>query len=302
MHNEQVFTPKWIVDEMLDNLSYKGENIRKKHIIDNSCGDGAILEEVVSRYIKQCNKENVPNKIIKQELETYIHGIELDVDLVIKTIDRLSKLASVYSIYGVNWDVLHDDSMYNYNFDNKMDYVIGNPPYCNIHHIEEDKREDVKKYRFANGGMTDMYLVFFEIGINMLNEYGKLAYITPNSWLTSKAGTNFRNYIFEEKTLYALTQFGEYKVFPKVNTYTCITYLSKQHKDDETFLSTRFIVDETKIQIAHTKETLSNVVNDGKIYITDKNSLETVKVVNDKYNDLRNNKKIYLNVNFNFSF
>lgn len=31
MHNEQVFTPKWIVDEMLDNLSYKGENIRKKN-------------------------------------------------------------------------------------------------------------------------------------------------------------------------------------------------------------------------------------------------------------------------------
>ena len=183
MHNEQVFTPEWVVTEMLDNLSYKGENIRKKHIIDNSCGDGAILEEVVSCYIKQCNKENVPNKIIKQELETYIHGIEFDGNLVIKTIDRLSKVASVYSIYGVNWDILHDDSMYNHNFDNKMDYVIGNPPYCNIHHIEEDKREHVKKYRFANGGMTDMYLVFFEIGINMLNEYGKLAYITPNSWL-----------------------------------------------------------------------------------------------------------------------
>lgn len=301
MHNEKVFTPEWVVTEMLTNLSYKGENIRKKHIIDNSCGDGAILKEVVKRYIKQCIKENVPNEIIKQELETYIHGIELDFDLVIKTKDILNNVACHYSLYSVNWNIEYDDAMYNHNFDNKMDYVIGNPPYCNIHHIEEDKREDVKKYRFANGGMTDMYLVFFEIGINMLNEYGKLAYITPNSWLTSKAGTNFRNYIFEEKTLYALTQFGEYKVFPKVNTYTCITYLSKRHKGDETFLSTRFIVDNSKIQIAHVKETLSNVTNDGNIYITDKNSLESVKAINDKYNDLRKNKKLYLSVKNGFA-
>ena len=75
MHNEQVFTPKWIVDEMLDNLTYKGENIRKKHIIDNSCGDGAILKEVVKRYINVCIMCGLPKEETIKELETYIHGI-----------------------------------------------------------------------------------------------------------------------------------------------------------------------------------------------------------------------------------
>ena len=278
MHNEQVFTPKSITYTMLQEL-YGGQEIRKKHIIDNSCGNGAILKKVVRIYIGVCIKCNVSKEETIEELETYIHGIEIDEKLYQETIENLNKVAEEYQLYSVKWDILNADTMDVHTYDNMMDYVIGNPPYCNIHDIPEEKREKVKSYKFANGGMTDMYLVFFEIGINMLNENGKLAYITPNSWLTSTAGTNFRNYLKESKTLYALYQFGHYKVFDNVNTYTCITCLFKQKQKIDGFKCYRNI-SETECHFDWSFETLDNCMIDGKIYLTDKNTLKILKEIN----------------------
>ena len=268
MHNEQVFTPEHVVDIMFEELEYKGNKIRKKHIIDNSCGNGAILKKVVS----MCG---LPKEETIKELETYIHGIEIDAKLVRETINNLNKIAEEYSLDSVDWDIICDDAMFVSYFDNKMDYVIGNPPYCNIHDIPKEKRDIVKKYKFANGGMTDMYLVFFEMGINMLNENGKLAYITPNSWLTSTAGTNFRNYLKDSKTLLEIYQYGHYKVFEGINTYTCITMLCKTPKTNNMFVCYRN-TSETGLHFIQTMENLEECMINGKIYLTDKNTLKVL--------------------------
>lgn len=273
MHNEQVFTPEHVVDTMFEELEYKGNNIRKKHIIDNSCGNGAILKKVVRTYINVCIMCGLPKEETISELETYIHGIEIDGSLVKETIDNLNKIAEEYSLGFVNWDIMCADTMFVREYDNRMDYVIGNPPYCNIHDIPEEKREFVKGYNFANGGMTDLYLVFFEIGIKMLNENGKLAYITPNSWLTSTAGTNFRNYLKDSKTLLEIYQYGHYKVFEGINTYTCITMLSKTPKTNNMFVCYRNTSD-TELKMIQTMENLDECMINGKIYLTGRNTLK----------------------------
>lgn len=280
MHNEQVFTPERVVDTMFEELEYKGDNIRKKHIIDNSCGNGAILQKVVRTYINVCIMCGLPKEETIKELETYIHGIEIDRILVKETIEKLDEIAEEYSLGSVDWDIICDDAMFVSDFDNKMDYVIGNPPYCNIHDIPKEKRNIVKQYKFANGGMTDMYLVFFEIGINMLNENGKLAYITPNSWLTSTAGTNFRNYLKESKTLLEIYQYGHYKVFAGINTYTCITLLSKTPKTNNMFVCYRNTSD-TDLKFIQTIENLEECMINGNIYLTDKETLNILKEIDE---------------------
>ena len=273
MHNEQVFTPEHVVDTMFEELEYKGCKIRKKHIIDNSCGNGAILKKVVRTYINVCIMCGLPKEETIRELETYIHGIEIDETLVKETIENLDEIAEEYSLGTVNWDIMCADAMFVREYDNKMDYVIGNPPYCNIHDIPKEKRDIVKRYKFANGGMTDMYLVFFEIGINMLNENGKLAYITPNSWLTSTAGTNFRNYLKDSKTLLEIYQYGHYKVFEGINTYTCITLLSKTPKTNNMFVCYRNTSD-TDLKFIQTMENLEECMINGKVYLTDRDTLK----------------------------
>ena len=47
----QIFTPQYLVEDILDFAGYSNsDNILGKHVIDNSCGDGAFLSEIVHRY------------------------------------------------------------------------------------------------------------------------------------------------------------------------------------------------------------------------------------------------------------
>lgn len=293
MHREQIFTPKHVIATMFEELEYTGDNVRQKHIIDNSCGNGAILCEIVKRYINTCIIYNIKKEDTVKELETYIHGIEIDSKLYEETIVNLNQITNAYSISDVKWDILNADAMEVTAFNNKMDYVIGNPPYCNVHDLG-DRYDKVKEYKFANGGMTDLYLVFFEIGINMLNDNGKLAYITPNSWLNSTAGTNFRNYLKESKTLMEIYQYGHRKVFENVNTYTCITILSKISKSNNVFVCYRNIEHPYGSQeldrMQQTVENLDECMINGKIYLTDKDTLKVLSEIDEVNQLVKKNK------------
>ena len=48
--NCQVFTPHNIVVEILNQVGYI-EKLYGKKVLENSCGDGAFLVEIVDRYI-----------------------------------------------------------------------------------------------------------------------------------------------------------------------------------------------------------------------------------------------------------
>jgi adenine-specific DNA-methyltransferase len=228
----QTFTPRYFVEGMLNIIGYNGKDILCKHIMDNSCGDGAFLCRIVERYchVGLCN--GLPIGIISADLETYIHGIEIDEELCAKCKKKLDEVARCYGIGGIRWDILNRSSLSVHDYDGKMDYVIGNPPYVRVHNMDVIYNE-VKGYRFAQGGMTDLYLVFYEIGFNMLNEHGKLCYITPNSWLSSVAGKEMRKYIVNEGNLVSLIDMGHYQVFDGVNTYSLIGLFCKDNKSNE---------------------------------------------------------------------
>jgi adenine-specific DNA-methyltransferase len=85
----QVFTPDFIVKEMLDNINYNSEEIVNKHIIDNSCGDGAFLCEIVSRYVKFASLTKTKEEI-SEDLSTYIHGIDVDDEAIEMCISKLN--------------------------------------------------------------------------------------------------------------------------------------------------------------------------------------------------------------------
>ena len=313
------FTPKYIVEDILNRVGYyiKGtdtSNIRKKHIIDNSCGNGAFLCEIVSRYINACIVDNVDKEEMIQELKTYIHGIEIDRDLCIRTHFNIYDFCKTKGIILPDeffLDISCKDALTCIEFNNKMDYVVGNPPYCKVHDLKE-KYNKVKKYNFAQGGMTDLYLVFFEIGINMLNNTGKLGYITPNSWMTSKAGLNFRNWIKENKKLSEIVQFGSEKIFNEVTTFTNITIIDNSKNNNGLFyysygindieyrpgsLSFTFIKDNFYLGNRYELETLNKIINNTKHHkIKVKNGFATL---NDKLFIMHNDWKKMCNLGKN---
>lgn len=234
----KIFTPKETADRMLhdvlgwDNLKYEDgrvywPNIRK-HIIDNSCGDGAFLALIVDFYIHNVSvttRRN--NQEIKKLLETYIHGIELDPVEYQKCIDRLDRVAARDGIKGVKWDIKNCDALSCHDYDGKMDFVIANPPYIRTHDLDCD----LSGYSFTTEGMKDIYLAFYELGFRMLNETGKMCYITPSSWFTSLAGQKMRDYIIENRNLEYVEDYGHYQLFENATTYVAITKFGKDRTD-----------------------------------------------------------------------
>ncbi|ARU91838.1 hypothetical protein SCLARK_001302 [Spiroplasma clarkii] len=191
----EVYTPITIVKNILDLTGYKGKSIINKHIIDNSCGEGAFLIEIVRRYVRVAVNAGYTDGEIKDDLQEYIHGIELNKKSYNQTIKNLNNLIEELELnIKVKWDVLNKDALKVSKFDGLMDFVVGNPPYIRVHSLDID----YKQYDFAKNGMTDLYLIFFEIGIKMLKQPGKLAYITPNSYFTSDAGKNLRKFLVDK--------------------------------------------------------------------------------------------------------
>ncbi|MGI5846893.1 MAG: Eco57I restriction-modification methylase domain-containing protein [Candidatus Cryptobacteroides sp.] len=221
----QVFTPDYLVKNILNFAGYSGEGILEKHIIDNSCGDGAFLTEILSRYCQVAKTSGYSDSQIKDHLEIYIHGIEIENNAYANLIPNLNEVAANYGITGVSWDMIHTDALLVTRYNGMMDYVVGNPPYVRVHNLN-DSYQSVKAFSFTENGMTDLYLVFYELGLRMLNDSGKLCYITPSSWLSSLAGTNFRKYIRRNRNLVGLIDLGHYQPF-KATAYTLIALFQK---------------------------------------------------------------------------
>lgn len=217
----RVYTPDYLVKIILDFGKYNSVSILQKHVIDNSCGDGAFLSEIVNRYCSSFLSRKTDLSELRQQLETYIHGIELDANECDACVQNLNKVANTYGLTNIHWNVVNADTLTIDYFNGKMDYVFGNPPYVRVHNLN-DSYDSVKKFTFADGGMTDLFIVFFEIGFRMLTEHGTMCLITPSSWLNSLAGKKLREYIFTHRKLSGVIDLEHLQPF-SATTYTLIS-------------------------------------------------------------------------------
>ena len=227
----QIYTPIPIVNMMLDYAAYTGDYILKKHVVDNSCGNGHILGEVVKRYI-DVSLSNLWGSDVRQGLKEYIHGIEYDPVTCEQCKTYLNDILKSYKLEPIEWDIICDNALTVTAYNGKIDFVFGNPPYVRMKNIKKsDKTNDdyriLKRYSFAEKGMSDLYLAFYELGLNMCNETGVLCYIAPSAWINSQSGENMREYITSTKTLSSVIDFEHIQVFDNATTYVMITLFDK---------------------------------------------------------------------------
>ena len=228
----QVFTPQWIISEILDSLRYNGENIIEKYILEPSSGDGAFLLEIVTRYIEVCLAKNLKIPEIREHLEKYIYAVEIDEIEYQKSIQNLNKL--VKDKLGIeedlNWKLYNQNTLNFYKSHlNFFDFIAGNPPYIRIHNLDLNTKKVLKQDFFFLEGTIDIYLSFFEMGFKMLKKEGLLGYITPNSYLHNSSYSLFREYLKKEKLVSKLIDFKDNKIFKGFSTYTAITIINKNN-------------------------------------------------------------------------
>lgn len=110
-----------------------------------------------------------------------------------------------------------------------FDIVIGNPPYLRIQGIRRMLPELADQYsrNFKSAtGAFDLYVLFVEMGLGLLNGQGIINYIMPHKWINSSFGKGLRSIISEGKNLKKFISFGAYQIF-NATTYTSLVWFSK---------------------------------------------------------------------------
>lgn len=113
-----------------------------------------------------------------------------------------------------------------------FDCVIGNPPYLRIQGLKEWAPFEVEWYkqnlRSAAKGNYDLYVLFVERGLQLLNSTGKLGFILPHKFFNAQFGEPLRQIITKGKHLHEVVHFGAEQVFAAATTYTCLLLLGKK--------------------------------------------------------------------------
>ena len=113
-----------------------------------------------------------------------------------------------------------------------FDIVIGNPPYLRIQGIRavnHDYADELtEKYTSATGSY-DLYALFVERGLQIINSTGIVNYIMPIKWTNSAFGKGLRSVVSTSKAAYKFINFGAYQVF-NASTYTALQWFMPNGK------------------------------------------------------------------------
>jgi len=225
-----VYTPKNVRRKILQRVlgDKSVEDLYRIRIADISCGCGGFLMDA-AHWIHE--------KTGKTYADIYKDNI-WGIDIQDYSIDRTKILLSLLALSQ------GEDEDFEFNLLNKdtldfecgdwddrysgFDIIVGNPPYVCSRNLSDETHEKLKKYDVCSSGHPDLYIPFFKIAVGMLNNEGRLGYITMNTFLRSVNGRAIRNYFSRSKHSITIIDFRGFQIFESKNTYTCLFFLDKQ--------------------------------------------------------------------------
>ena len=221
------YTPRWIVDDIFSRLAPGG--LRGKSLCDPACGDGNFLVAAAERIIA----EKGERKTLKRDLQEGLCGFDIDGTALHVCKERLDAVLRTHGIGSdVRWNLRAMDSADKrrvQEYFGAFDYVAGNPPYIRIQNLPEATRARLaQQWRSAARGCCDIYMAFFELGLALLKDGGKLGYIAPTGWTKTDAGQPLRELLAGGGYVRELVDFGGKPVFEDAATYSLVAVLQKQ--------------------------------------------------------------------------
>lgn len=229
--NGAIYTPKYIREYIVNQCMTRfGATLDQIKIADISCGCGGFLLTAVEKI------KSLTNKPFHKIFSENIFGI----DITKYSVDRAKLLLSLLAIlnnedqedFGFNF-FIGDSLVFNWrqevlaiNQHGGFDLIVGNPPYVASRNMDIETLRLLRDFAVARTGHPDLYIPFFQIGLENLNETGILGYITVNTFIKSINGRALREYFATNDINLILLNFGGEQVFHDRNTYTCICFLS----------------------------------------------------------------------------
>lgn len=224
----QVPTPKEVVDQMLNQIGYRGD-LYGKHILENSCGKGMFLVEILRRYIQDCHVQGRSEKELRAGIQRDIHGFEKDRRLHKECIDRLNTVAAEYGLTGIHWNIKRRNAL------PKMkrgwyQYVVGNPPYLAYPDQDDETRVYLRThFDSCAQGKPDIYYAFIEASLNALAPDGKLAYLVPGNFMKNLYAEHLRRLLIPN--LYQILNYSHQPLFEGYLTSSVILLCDRTRKN-----------------------------------------------------------------------
>lgn len=226
----QVFTPDDYVEELLNSIGYV-ENLYKKKILENSCGDGKILTSIVDRYIQDCRTNGLADDEIRAGLAENICGIEIDPVQYNKCIQNLDRLAEEKRVGKVQWKIINGDYL-KWESKETFRFVVGNPPYITYQELSEEDRTFVRQnFVTCRKGKFDYCYAFIEKSIKCLDADGKMAYLVPSSIFKTVFGEKLRG--FMKPYLKEIHDYTQDRMFNNALVKSAILVLDKRRQGDK---------------------------------------------------------------------
>ena len=243
-----------------ENTGYP-DKLHNIKILDPACGSGSFLIRAYDELLKyHANELKKPlDKLDQWErlpiLTNSIFGVDLDkqameitrLNLLLRSlahreplpflgnnIKRGNSLVSgtdeeLEKYFGADWQSQHpfnwQDEFSGVMDKGGFDVVIGNPPYIRQEQLSEFKPLWQKSFECYDG-VADIYVYFFERGLQLLKEGGFLAFISSNKYFRSGYGKNLRGFLSTKTTIEQIIDFGDAPVFDAI-TYPSIIVLRK---------------------------------------------------------------------------
>ncbi|MDA3052623.1 Eco57I restriction-modification methylase domain-containing protein [Campylobacter sp. JMF_01 NE2] len=225
--------------QTLENIRAYKEFLLGLKIIDPACGSGAFLNGALDFLINEHKNLDKFRKIYENEalplydiepqiLENNLFGVDINADAVqiaklslwLRTAQKGRKLTDLSN------NIKCANSLLDFPFDFKFDIVIGNPPYVRQEMIKEQKPHLQKLYK-AYCGTADLFVYFYELGLNLLKNGGLLGFICSNKFFRASYGQNLRELILQNSQILAIADFNGVKVFDDATVDSAITILRK---------------------------------------------------------------------------
>ena len=170
----------------------------------------------------------------KRKYRSIVNELRLDIADMLKDCGAVGnaeaqQLAS-WDMFDQNASSPFFDSEWMFGVKDGFDVVIGNPPYISAIDLKKslgnENYKDLKSLFQTSKGTVDMYVYFFEKGINLLCNGGTLSFITPNKYLSANYGKALRVYLMTNAKITTVLDVSRNSIFD-ADTYPVVTILCK---------------------------------------------------------------------------